>query len=919
MFFLCFNETWTDNMSIPSYQIDGYELSSSYSRTDRRRGGVAIYTRKDISCKSIDLNKFCIELDIEVCAISCNIFSKKTIILNCYRSPNGKAGVFLEKIEEVLDEIYDTVSDVIICGDFNFNYLDEKCTNFMKLSNIFSSYGLLHRSGWPTRLTDASISCIDHIFANHSQYITCVYDNTFSDHRTTLGEFDLCPRRSSRVSRLGRKYNEEAILKFEQSLHGETWSSVYGSSDLSGSFDDFFNILQYYFNIHFPLHKLTKEIGSKSWVSNNVRNSSRNLKDLHYFSQRHPELRTLYLKAKKEHSKLVRDTKKNFFQNIINTSQSTTKSCWRVVNQITNKKSQHKNIVLRDHENKSVDDPAKIAATFNGFFRNAPNEIIQKINSSNGIPDFNTNIEHKLKLCPYTEQELGDLLMKKLKNSNSSGFDELPNFLMKRVLPCVIKPLTHLVNLSFCCGEFPKKLKVGKVIPIFKKGNENMVENYRPITVPSVLSKIFEYAFLDRLLVHLEQQKIFSENQFGFRKGKNTMSAMHFFYENLVNFMEAGECPVGIFCDLSRAFDCVDHGKFLKLIERYGFDDRCLRWMESYLGERQQYVSISNIDSDNNIRSVNSNLLDTLTGVPQGSILGPIFFILFINQFNDIDLDASFAAFADDISSLISGGSDVTLERKCNNLIERIDGWFSDYALHLNPNKTTFMRFHHSQKSINELNIRLYDQSLSFSDSTKFLGLYVDANLNWKSHCEYLVPKVNSQSYVLRQLKTVLTEKQLIQVYHANVDARLRYGVCFWGWSTLCEDVFVAQKRCIRSIAGTPKTTSCKDYFRKFKILTVPSLFLYEMCLYVFTNPDKFRRNCDVHNFNTRYSSNLRTNVCMSKVAFRSPHNLGPLIFNNLPDNIKTCQSLNEFKIKLKSFFIENCFYRVDEYLKILI
>lgn len=918
MFFLCFNETWTNNISINSYQVDGYNLANSYSRVNRIRGGVAIYVRSDISYKPIDLNKFCLELDIEVCAISCHIYNKKTILLNCYRSPDGNIGVFLGKIEEVIDSIFDPHCDMIICGDFNFNYFNKKCTNFFKLSNIFSSYGLSHRGGWPTRVTDSSLSCIDHIFTNNNQYVSCVYDNTFSDHRTTLMEFNVSPKKLSKVYVWKRNYGEEEILKFKHSLQTETWQSVYGNSTLSESFESFFNILQYYFNIHFPLHKSCKEISSKGWVSQCVKNSSNNLRDLYCFSQKHPELKPFYLEAKKEHIKLVRDTKRSFYQNRILSSTNTTKACWQVVNQLTNKKSQHKNIVLCDQENKPVREPLAVANTFNSFFKNAPIETLQKINSSDVLPDLSTSIENNFKLCPYTEQELCDLLSEKLKNSKSSGFDELPNFLIKQVVFYFIKPLTYLVNLSFCYGEFPNKIKIGKVIPIFKKENERKVENYRPISVPSVISKIFEYAFLDRLLKHLKNNKILSENQHGFINGKSTMSAVHFFYEKLVELVDAGECPVGIFCDLSRAFDCVDHNKFLALVERYGFIGGSFDWTKSFLTGRQQYVSLQNIDFGNNIRTFTSSMLNISTGVPQGSILGPIFFILFINQFDTIDPEALFAAFADDVSSLISDHSDTALEYKCSNLIKKIDTWFSDYSLYLNPSKTTLMRFHHAQKRVNELEIRLDDKELSFSDSTKFLGLYIDKNLNWKTHCEYLIPRVNSQSYVLRQLKSVLTIEQLIQVYFANVDARLRYGVCFWGWSTLSEDVFVAQKRCIRSLAGIPKSHSCREYFKKFNILTVPSLFLYEICLFVF-NCDKFKKNCDIHNLNTRNSSNLHTNICKSKLAFRSPQNIGPLVFNKLPNNIKNCKSLKQFKHMLKTFLIERTFYRVEEYLPIII
>lgn len=921
MYFFCFNETWTNELSMTSYQLDGYKLASFYSRLNCKRGGVAIYIRNDLSYKPIDLKKYCFELDIEVCAISCNLSNAKTILLNCYRSPDGNIKLFLEKIDEVLNSIFDPNCNFIVCGDFNFNCLATKCSHFLKLSNIFSSYGLFHRGGWPTRVTDTSTTSIDHIFTNVIEFVSCVYDNTLSDHRTTLGDFNISSKKSNRFHVWRRSYNEDALLNFKRSIQNEAWLSVYNCSLFSESFDSFFNIIQYYFNKHFPLHKSCREISSKSWVSNTVKISSNNLKDLYYFSQRNPELRPFYKDAKKQHTKLVRETKKSFYQNKIFSSDSTTKACWQVVNQVTNKKPMQKNnITLRNHKNERVNEPASLSNIFNDFFNNAPNEILQKINISSNIPDFSFNIKNNFKLCPYTEIELGELLLAKLKNSKSYGFDELPNFLIKQILLFIIKPLTHLVNLSFCCGEFPSRLKLGKVIPIFKKGDEYNVENYRPITVPSVFSKIFEYAFLNRLLLHLQNNKILSENQHGFRNGKSTISAVHSFYEELIKLIDAGECPVGIFCDLSRAFDCVDYNKFLVIIKKYGIVGKSLDWSRSFLVGRKQYVSIQHTDSKNNVRNFSSQSLDISMGVPQGSVLGPIFFILFINQFDNIDSNTFFTAYADDISALISDKLDNVLTNSCNDLVKYINFWFSNHSLYLNPSKTKLMRFHHAQnKTVKELDIVLGEDRLSFNASAKFLGLYIDSNISWKAHCEYLIPKITSQSYVLRQLKTILTTEQLIQIYFANVDSRLRYGVCFWGWSPFSDDVFVAQKRCIRSLAGISPIQSCKQFFVKFNILTVPSLFIFELCLYVFSNSNKFKRNCDIHHINTRNSENLHTNLTKSKVAFRSPHNMGPLLFNKLPNDIKIIKTISQFKLKLKQFLVQKCFYRVDEYLQIVI
>nr|CAH7743162.1 unnamed protein product [Callosobruchus chinensis] len=195
--------------------------------------------------------------------------------------------------------IFDPHSNIIVCGDFNFNCLNDKCKHFLRLCTILSVYGLQHRGGWPSRITDTTFTCIDHIFTNINQFVSCVYDNTFSDHRTTLCDFQLCSNTSNKIHVWKRSYSDIAIQNFQESLLNEAWTAVYHSLTLSSSFDAFFDIVQYYFHIHFPLHKSFKGSYSKNWVSLDIRASSSNLKNLYYVSQMNPGLRSTYQQAKK--------------------------------------------------------------------------------------------------------------------------------------------------------------------------------------------------------------------------------------------------------------------------------------------------------------------------------------------------------------------------------------------------------------------------------------------------------------------------------------------------------------------------------------------------------------------------------------------------------------------------------------------
>lgn len=198
--------------------------------------------------------------------------------------------------------------------------------------------------------------------------------------------------------------------------------------------------------------------------------------------------------------------------------------------------------------------------------------------------------------------------------------------------------------------------------------------------------------------------------------------------------------------------------------------------------------------------------------------------------------------------------------------------------------------------------------------AVKFLGIQVDSNLNWKAHCSGLISKLNSISFLFRTLKPVLTTQQLLNLYNAQVESRIRYGICLWGWSTLSKSVFVSQKRIIRCIAGVASTFSCRNLFKKYSILTLYDLFVFEVAVYAFRNKNKFSRNDAIHQHDTRIKENLHVPYCRLNVTKKSPNYLGPRIFNMLPANITTSKTLSQFKGLLKSYLLTKSLYSLDEF-----
>lgn len=378
--------------------------------------------------------------------------------------------------------------------------------------------------------------------------------------------------------------------------------------------------------------------------------------------------------------------------------------------------------------------------------------------------------------------------------------------------------------------------------------------------------------------------------------------------------MERGECPVTIFCDLSRAFDCVNLEKLLVILEKYGIRGAPLTWVSTFLKGRKQYVSVRSKNS-NCVQEVNSTLTNTTMGVPQGSVLGPVLFILYLNSVYIEALNTKFLAYADDISIIVTGKNSEEIQNNGNEILKKVSSYFKDHDLCFNAKKTDLLRFHNHQKDCEMITLNINNSSIKTShNSVKFLGVHVDELLGWKAHCEQLISKMGSLAFLFRNLRNILNQQQLVNLYHGYVESRLRYGICLWGHSTSSQSVFIAQKRVLRCLSNIPKRYSCRNIFVKHKILTLTGILIYELGLYIFTYRNNFKIVSNNHTINTRQKNNFHIPFARLKITSNSPHILGLKIFNHLPQHLKIIDNLYIFKKTLKQFLVEGCFYSLNEF-----
>jgi len=512
-----------------------------------------------------------------------------------------------------------------------------------------------------------------------------------------------------------------------------------------------------------------------------------------------------------------------------------------------------------------------------------------------------------------------------MKPKSSCGFDGISSKLLKFSIDALVEPLVIIINQTLLTGTFPDKLKIAKVNPIYKKDDNTQFNNYRPISLLPAISKIFERIIYNQTYDFFLKEKLFYKNQYGFRTEHSTELAALEIVDRLMNRMDNNQTPVNIYLDLSKAFDTIDHNILTNKLEYYGITDNSLKLFDSYLTNRKQYVEFEDTNSD---------MLDITTGVPQGSILGPLLFIIYINDMANVSKLFDFIIYADDttLSSVLNSfNSTLPIETNINTELEKINEWLKVNKLSLNVNKTKFMIFHTPQKRVPTLLLKIEGVVIEQVKEFNFLGLILNENLNWKSHTEKIANSVSKSIGIINKLKHFLPTDVKVTLYNSLILSHINYCLLVWGYES--DRIKKLQKKAVRVIAVSKYNAHSEPLFKKLKLLKVEDIlrlhelkFYFKYCQdklpfyfskstsYTSTNKGKFTINLnnEIHNHNTRQKRNLhisRTNHKFSEKCLR--HNITKTInyINNtcpqITNKIHT-HSMQGFTKYAKTIFIQN-------------
>src|ERR1051325_8142231 len=482
--------------------------------------------------------------------------------------------------------------------------------------------------------------------------------------------------------------------------------------------------------------------------------------------------------------------------------------------------------------NVQIDNPKEIVEYFNDFFVNIGNNLAKAIPvASVDCMSYLSKAKatsNSFALFPVNSKEIIDIV-NDFNAKTSFGVDLLPVNIVKKCIVPIAEPLAALINSSFEAGIVPDSLKIAKVCPIFKSGSSSDVGNYRPISVLPTFFKIFERAFHKRLFQFIDSNDVIIPNQFRFRSNFSTYMALQDMYDKITTSLDLSEHCMAVFIDLSKAFDTMNHSILFRKLEHYGIRGLALDWIKSYLANRKQFVSLNQISS---------TMKNITCGVPQGSILGPLLFTLYINDMVHCSELSYYILFADDTNIFFSCKSFSDLAVTVNKELHNLSHWFCANRLSLNIKKTSYILFGNRTHLQYTNNFRILIDNIPIErvHETKFLRVIVDDHLNWKSHICSLSLKVARNIGVINRIKNVLPKDILLMLYYALIHPYLLYCNIVWGGASQIAlyKLNCLHKRAIRVVTKSAYLEHTDPLFVSLRILKLNDIHKTQVLMYMF-------------------------------------------------------------------------------------
>ena len=506
-----------------------------------------------------------------------------------------------------------------------------------------------------------------------------------------------------------------------------------------------------------------------------------------------------------------------------NTFKNDIRKTWSLINETLNRKAKSQTIQEYIINNRKISNMEEIADTFNEYFINIGRLLSEKIQPSGQYDDYlNNHTISRFHFTPVDENTISRFISN-LKNKSSFGHDNISNILLKKSKEVLIQPLTLLINQTLSTGIFPNELKISRVKPLYKNGEVSQICNYRPISLLPSLSKIFEYVIFHQLFSYMENNKLLSCEQFGFRSGHSTELAALRLIDHLIKQMDQHFVPINIYIDLSKAFDTLDHNILLSKLSYYGVAGPANALFRSYLSDRRQYVDFNGILSNTQV---------IYTGVPQGSILGPLLFLIYINDLPSVSNIFNMLMYADDTTLYCNIGNETT-EHDINIELSKVYRWLSSNKLSINVKKSKFMVFHTNQRQVTYPKLIINNREIERVTQFNFLGLILSSNLKWHHHINHISLKISRVIGIMYRIKDIYPESILLMIYNALIFPHFNYCLLAWGSKVIeGHKIHLFQKKALRIITNNEYLAHTEPICKNLRLVKV--IDMYRLSLWKF-------------------------------------------------------------------------------------
>ena len=784
----------------------------------------------------------------------------------------------IEFIDDHLKCIADKLSvenkKVFIAGDFNFDLLNVSAHNetFEFFDTMMSNF-LLPVITLPTKINRGNNTLIDNIFTNHLHPDTKSGNLEINLSDGHLPSFMIIPRQNQNhlpkkhniFTRSSKNFNKDNFITNYNEIN---WDEVIdiNKNDVNFSMENFLSKFNILLDEHMPLKKISQKQFKqkyKPWISNHILSKIHEKNKLlkkYVNCKNHVRKSGLFEQfkvLKNEITQLTRTGKKSYYQKYFSENKGNLQKIWKGIKEIINVKSKnfdYPTCIQVDDIN--ITEPTLISNSFNDYFTSIADKILakRKYNGTNSFRDFLSNrLLESFVFDDCTENEI-ESIISSFDQQKSSGPHSIPTHILHLLKNDICIPLNKIFNLSFSTGKHPDILKISKTIPIYKKGSRLLVSNYRPISLLSNLNKILEKLVHSRVYKFLEDFQCIYSLQFGFRKKHSTNHALTDITETIRQALDNKKFACGVFVDLQKAFDTVNHDILIAKLDHYGIRGLANDWFSSYLKNRSQFVSILGYDSS--IKPINH-------GVPQGSVLGPLLFLMYINDLHFAIKKSKVYHFADDTNLLNISTSPKKMEKDINFDLKILYKWLLANKISLNCDKTEIIFFHKPGVKTPDLKIKMNGHRIFPSKNLRYLGIYLDETLNGGFHCKTLATKLKRANGMLCKARHYISKDDLKILYYAIFSSHLMYGCQIWGQTinSFNQKIMKLQNRALRIITFSDFQADSNPLYANLNILKLADQVILQNCLFVHDALNKVSPICffdyfsltkTIHSLNTK-------------------------------------------------------------------